>query len=124
MSRKIKFRGRTKEGEWLYGDFFHVGNRAFIVDCPSFENRDTLWGYCEVDPDTVGESTGLCDGKQTETYFNDKITFKTINGGIGRGIVDYDMGRYFCRMKTVAIYEFAEFEEFEVVGNIHDKEND
>lgn len=29
--REIKFRGKTKNGEWLYGDLLQVANEVFIA---------------------------------------------------------------------------------------------
>jgi len=67
--REIKFRGKSKEtGEWLHGYLIVAtgcvnNGRAYI--CPevtsvyfNLEDFD-IGGFIEVDPDTVGQFTGL-----------------------------------------------------------------
>lgn len=73
---RIKFRGKRKDnGEWVYGYYFVLGERAFIV--PDIEQmfsictpEISLWSFNEVIPETVGQFTGLCDknGEGEELY--------------------------------------------------------
>lgn len=55
MNREIKFRGkRLDNGEWVYGDLLHLVDGVYI----SNDNGNNM---AQVDPDTVGQYTGLKD---------------------------------------------------------------
>jgi uncharacterized phage protein (TIGR01671 family) len=120
--REILFRGkRTNTKEWIEGVAFQHDNDKVAM----FRQRsiDEILIGKEVDPETVGQYTGLTDKNGTKIFegdivrYNDtihKVIFCTINGSAFFGITMPDRGE---------IWNFDGItcaNKMEVIGTIHD----
>ena len=121
--RTIKFRGKTDSGKWCFGYFLHDGQRGrFVI-------TDGLLEINRVNPDTVGQYTGLKDKNGKEIYDGDILAH---NGEPIGYIVDGVRGYCFDVMYFSPKYEESwslygvvvnDFHgDVEIIGNIHDPE--
>lgn len=99
MNRKIKFRGkRLDNGEWIYGDLIHIDKSdiGIVTDYDHWQGR-------RVDPETVGQFTGITDDSGKYVYEGDRLeaVYKYdkigCNGGVDPdndcicyGVVEFD----------------------------------
>ena len=121
--REIKFKGKTDSGKWCFGYFLHDRQRGrFVI-------TDGLLEINIVNPDTVGQYTGLKDKNGKEIYDGDILAH---NGEPIGYIVDGVRGYCFDVMYFSPKYEESwslygvvvnDFHgDVEIIGNIHDPE--
>lgn len=120
--RTIKFRGkRLDNDQWMYGYVLHCDLYTDIwTDEEGFERE-------EVDPDTVGQFTGLYDKNGKEIYEGDILEYKDpINGKTYRRKVvfhdaafcqEIDLGTPKPEYNPIRNHDLT---VWSVVGNIHD----
>lgn len=133
--REIIFRGKTAdENEWIYGDIFHSGEHPKITRIHDYINRVNY----AVNPETVGEFTGLTDKNGVKIFEGDILSSDgypyTSDGSQNyfAEVVWFDncpaFGLYIFKSPKSVVRGVAEGSEFieddlsdmEIVGNIHD----
>ena len=129
-----QFRGKTQNEEWVYGWYFEAGNSGYIVPKDAEMNSgqlceyeseppmDFLTDFVEVEPATVGQSTGLKDRSGKEIYEGDNV----LNDRESIGIVTWDENNACFMIWGGCFYDYMGpkfvWNELEVIGNIRDKE--
>ena len=120
MNREIKFRGKSlvyigdiKKGNWVYGGITYNNDR-FWIDIPYI-------GQVLVDPETIGQFTGLYNENGVEIYEGDIVKIKYRNEDIGKVIYEHNaflidvtnMNRFYGRVDFVNNF-------MEIIGNEYD----
>ena len=113
--RTIEFRGyNRKNNEWLHG--FYLQNRGAHFVCPDEFATNKSWEDYEVDPETVGQFTGLLDKNDKKIYEGDILPI-----GEDRYVCEFVEGGFeFRDMRDNRLIPKAIVHHTEVIGNIHD----
>ena len=121
MNREILFRGKTYDGQWIFGDLMTYADTAQIWE----QTENGKWN-CFVDPATVGQFTGLVDRNQKRIFEGDVVEAWS-QGVKAQGVVQKRIDGlwiiYPAYQKNI-IWGLCPEESGEtnvtVIGNIHD----
>lgn len=127
--REILFRGKSKaRGEWYHGNL-DVNITGICIITPD----DTPIGkYGQVDPETVGQFTGLTDKNGKKIFEGDIGRYKQTDGAKINGYPMICIGKVVYNEKTASFavdskdeigaknYDYFPIKDFEIIGNIHD----
>jgi len=119
------YRGMTKDGKWVKG--WYVKTEYYSLIIPDKTPINHILGDCiEVLPETVGQSTGLKDKNGVEIFIGDIVKTKVGPVWYEREVHQVENGAY-C-IKLPVMYSTDEVStmlivgDYEVIGNIHTKE--
>ena len=124
-----KFRGRSVEAfseeEWKYGYLIEDEGYSFIINqvIEANEQYITIGSWCPVNPDTLGQSTGLFDRNGKEVFVGDII--KCTRGCPHEVYLEKEYGGTFIGgMPAVYLKDLGEgyawTEHEEIIGNIYE----
>ena len=136
--REILFRGKriaghrdsTKDGTMLYGSLFIDKNGQ-----PKIKWYNERYGASitsNVDPETVGQFTGLTDKNGKKIFEGDIGRYKQTDGATQNGKPITCIGKVIYNAKTASFameskdeagrkyFDYFPIKDFEVFGNIHD----
>ena len=126
MNKEILFRGkRVDNNEWVFGDLIASKNKYYIhPQGNSFQVDGVLSRLIvlhEVKSETVGQYTGLTDKNGNKIFEGDIVKCLSLENGYVNKEVYYAEDRArFVLGSLGSDYDFEEYINVEVIGNIYD----
>lgn len=113
---EVKFRGkRLDNGKWI------TGSHTLIQDADGTWLEDENLDVVKVDPDTLGQYTGLKDKNGKEIYVRDILGIYYDDGDSGITTVrNFGEIDYYTDDSDYTILAWFDLNKCEIIGNIHD----
>lgn len=123
--RTIKFRARRKNGKWVVGNFINHFSTYFKTEerhsifLPKPENDNGGYWVEDIDPETVGQFTGLYDCEGKEIFEGDILDFNglTVEVRFVRGVFAFlangDLDEELCGDCRTDLFA-------KVIGNVYE----
>ncbi len=129
-NERYLFRGKTYEGQWVYGDLIHgvgrrKGNMFILPRQVNMPHECSIYGW-DCIPATIGQFTGITDKNGVKVFEGDKIKHPkaTEPEHLGWTIEWYDfkwIGRNIFNPKFTCVLSDY-FTQCELIGSIHDND--
>ena len=129
MLRKIEFRAWSIEDHgWVFGDL-EYNRKRLSARIHSYHDDGSYKGYFEVEVETVGQFSGLCDMNGNAIYEGDIVEWEKDNR---KYVIKFWDGMFYASVKEYnegvfggfPLHAFTQGEEgyrSKNVGNIHDR---